>query len=59
MTYRGGMGVGSGRQDQERGDICILMADSRCYTAETNVSLLSNYPPLKKANKNNLGSISE
>ena len=54
--WDGGWG---GRQDQEGGGICILMADLRCYMAETNISLLSNYLLIKKANKNNLGSISE
>ena len=58
-TNRGGMVGGSGRQDQQGGDMCILMADPRCYMAETNISLLSNYPPIKKTNENNLGSISE
>ena len=40
-------GVGSGREDQGEGDICIPMADSCCYIAETNTLLLSNYPPNK------------
>ena len=30
-------GVGSGRETQEGGDICILM--TRCYMAETNTTL--------------------
>ena len=32
-----GVGRGSGREAQE-GDICILMADSHCHTAETNTT---------------------
>ena len=36
-------GVGR-REVQEGGDLCILMADSRCCTAET---LSSNYPLIK------------
>ena len=30
---------GGGREAQERGDICILTADSHCCTAETNTAL--------------------
>ena len=29
------------------GDICIHIADSLCYTAETNTTLQSNYTPIK------------
>ena len=32
-------GVGSGREIQEGGDICILMADSHGCIAETNTAL--------------------
>ena len=32
-------GLGGGREIQERGNICILMADSFCHVAETNVTL--------------------
>ena len=32
----------------EGGDICIHVADSLCYTAETNTTLLSSVPPFKK-----------
>ena len=39
---------GRGREVQEGGDICIHTADSLCYTAETNTTLLSNYTPIKK-----------
>ena len=31
--------VGSGKKVQERGDICILRAHSRCCIAETNTTL--------------------
>ena len=37
---------------QEGGGICILMADSCCCMAETNTTLESNYPPIKKFFKN-------
>ena len=30
------------------GDIHIPMADSHCCMAETNTTLQSNYPPIKK-----------
>ena len=33
------------------GDICIRIADSVCYTAETNIPLQSNYTPIKKLKK--------
>ena len=36
-TWRGG--GGDGRKTWERGDVCILMADSRCCMAETNTTL--------------------
>ena len=29
-----------GREAQEGGDICILMADSRCYVAEINTTVV-------------------
>ena len=29
----------SGREAQEAGDVCILMADACCCTAETNTTL--------------------
>ena len=32
-------GVGGGREVQKGGDICIPMADSCCYMAETNTSM--------------------
>jgi len=34
-----GIGVGGGREVQEGREVCILMADSRCCTAETNTTL--------------------
>ena len=33
------------------GDICIYIADSLCYKAETNTPLYSNYTPLKMLKK--------
>ena len=33
------------------GDICICIADSLCYKAETNTPLLSNYTPIKMLKK--------
>ena len=41
-------GLGCGREIQEGGNIRILMTDSFCYVAETNMTLLSNYPHFKK-----------
>ena len=35
------------REVQEGGDICTLIVDSCCCTAETNIILSSNYPPVK------------
>ena len=34
-----GMGWGKGREAQEGGDICIIMAELRCCMAETNTIL--------------------
>ena len=31
--------------------ICVLIADSLCYTAETNTPLESNYTPIKMVKK--------
>ena len=39
--------VGSGREVQEGGNICIPMAGSYWCMAETNTLLWSNYPPIK------------
>ena len=41
ITWRGR------REAQDGGDICILMADSCCGTAETNTTLQSNYLIIK------------
>ena len=40
-------GVGIGREVQDGGDICVPMADSCWYMAETNMILQSNSPPIK------------
>ena len=32
-------GGGGGREEQEGGNMCTLMADSRCCVAETNTEL--------------------
>ena len=37
----------TGRETQEGGDVCIHMAESRCCTAGTNITLESNYTPIK------------
>ena len=34
-----------------RGDVCIQIAGSLCYTAETNTTLQSNCIPIKKKKK--------
>lgn len=34
---------------EEGGDVCTLMADSHGCMAETNTTLYSNYPPIKKS----------
>ena len=39
-TYRGGIGRGEGdARERTYGDICICIADSLCYKAETNIPL--------------------
>jgi len=38
---------GGGKEAQEGGDICRLMAHSHFCMAETNTTLLCNYPPIK------------
>ena len=49
MTWRGGKRVArSGREIQEGGGTCIHISDSLHCTAETNTTLQSNYPPIKK-----------
>lgn len=42
-------------EDQEGGDVCTPMTDSRCCTAEANTILFSNYPPIKKLKKRSVG----
>ena len=46
MTQRGGMG-GVGREFQEEEDLCKHIANSLCYTKETD-TFESNYTPIKK-----------
>ena len=41
----------NGKEIQRREDICICIADSLCCIAETNITLESNYAPIK-TNKN-------
>ena len=43
-----GVGWGRGREAQERKDVCILTANSRYFTAETNTTIQCNYTPIKK-----------
>ena len=50
MTWKDGMGEG-GREAQEGGDICLHIADSLCFTAETNTTLYSNYTPTENTSK--------
>ena len=38
---------GGGEGGSRGGDICMLMADSHCCTAQTNKTLYRNYPPIK------------
>ena len=45
------VGWGEGRKAQERGDICIIVTDLSCCMAETNTTLESNFPPIKKEAK--------
>ena len=35
------------REAQEGGDMCVIMADLRCFMAETNTTLLSCFSPIK------------
>ena len=39
----------NGKEIEGSGDICIHKADSLCSTAETNTTLGSNDPPIKKS----------
>ena len=43
-----GTGWAEGREAGERGDICILTADSHCCAAEAKKTLQSNFLPTKK-----------
>ena len=38
--------VGGWKEVQERGDLCIPLADSCCYMEETN-TIVKHYPPIK------------
>ena len=38
LTQMAGMGRGCGRQAQEGRDVCVYIADSLCYIAETNTT---------------------
>ena len=51
VTWRGG---GGGEVPEGR-DICIQIAGSLCYTAESNTTLQSNYTPIKKKKRNTSG----
>ena len=42
------------KEIQKRGDRCICIADSLCYTAEINTMLQSNCTPMKINKKNKL-----
>ena len=43
MTYRSRVGWGGGKEAQERGDIHIRIADSRCGASETNNTVKQLY----------------
>ena len=46
--------MGAGREPQRGGDLRICMADSLCYTAETNTTLQSNSTPIKDEKENRI-----
>ena len=46
MTWRGRDRAG-GREVQERGDTCMLIAGSPHWVVEPDTALGSNYPPIK------------
>ena len=48
VDLEGWDGAWGGREAQEGGDICIIMTDLHCCTAETNTTLESNFSPIKK-----------
>ena len=41
----------NGKEIQNRGDICVCIAESLCCTVETNTTLQSNYTPIKNVKK--------
>ena len=43
-----------GREAQEEGDMCIIMADLHCCMIETNTTLYCNFLPIKKEKKKKL-----
>ena len=45
--------MGGGREAQKGGDICILIADTHCCTAETN-NIVKQVPYLKKNTLNTI-----
>ena len=52
--------MGGRRKLRGFGDICICIADSLCYIAETNTPLSSNYTPIKMLKKiNHINKIDE
>ena len=50
VTYRG-WGGGEGREAQEGGDICIIMADLCCCMAETNTTFVKSKQKINKRHK--------
>ena len=47
VLYKG-IGWEKGREAQEEGDICTIMADPHCCMTENNTTLKSYFPPIKK-----------
>ena len=45
-------GVLNGKEIQNRGDMCVCIADSLCYTVETDTAVQSKYTPIKINFKN-------
>ena len=37
----------NGKEIQKREDVCVRIADSLCSTIDTNITLQSNYAPIK------------
>ena len=54
LSIDGWDGVGGGREVQERGDICALVADSCYCMAEANIIFYSNCLPIKNNFKNKM-----